>query len=76
MSRSQNPITVAISGSYGNITTIRSAGKNIICARPFESKDPETAKQLLHREKFSMFSDVYTAFGGKPIRFFYCTRKE
>jgi len=64
MSRSQNPVTGAMSGSYGNITTLRFAGKNFIRAKPFEPKDAKTPKQLLHREKFSMLADIYTAFGG------------
>ena len=64
MSRSQNPVTGAMSGSYGNITTLRFAGKNFIRAKPFEPKDAKTPKQLLHRDKFSMLVDIYTAFGG------------
>jgi len=64
MSRSQNPVTGAMSGSYGNITTLRYAGKNFIRAKPFEPKDAKTPKQLLHRDKFSMLVDIYIAFGG------------
>ena len=59
MSRSQNPVTGAMSGSYGNITTTRYAGKNFIRGKSFEPKDPKTPNQLLHREKFTLLADFY-----------------
>ena len=64
MSRSQNPVTGPMSGSYGNATFVSYAGKNFVRSKPFEPKDPKTPKQLLHREKFSLLADLYTAFGG------------
>lgn len=50
--------------SFANVNTYVHKGQNVVSAKAFNRKDPNTSAQQAHRSGFKLITDLYQAIGG------------
>jgi len=64
MSIAQNPVMGKMAKSFANVNTYVHKGQNVISAKSFNRKDPNTEAQQVQRTSFKLISDAWAALGG------------
>lgn len=64
MSIAQNPVMGKMAKSFANVNTYVHRGQNVISAKAFNRKDPNTEAQQNHRTSFKLISDAWASLSG------------
>ncbi len=64
MSIAQNPVMGKMGKSFANVNTYVHRGQNVISAKAFNRRDPNTEAQQNHRNCFKLVSDAWVSLGG------------
>ena len=63
MSIAQNPLFSSLRKSFANVTAYTLNGQNIIRAKAFNPKNPNTAAQKVNRGSFKLIANTFQTFG-------------
>lgn len=64
MSIAQNPVMGKMAKSFANVNTYVHKGQNVISAKAFNRKDPNTEAQQSQRAAFKLIRELTNRFGG------------
>lgn len=64
MSLAQNPVMGKMAKSFANVNTYVHKGQNVISAKAFNRKDPNTEAQQSQRVAFKLIRELTNRFGG------------
>lgn len=64
MSLAQNPVMGKMAKSFANVNTYVHKGQNVISAKAFNRKDPNTEAQQSQRAAFKLIRELTNRFGG------------